>query len=704
MARGAISRTVRTTSGSGAERTSELWRGYVAEVYSDGSVNLVVPKLGGDEPIGRYPSLVDNLAIGANVIVGAIQGRVDDLVVLSALSADGLIIGDARFTDVLIDNAPTDPHHAVTKEYADALGSIIGGNDTIVRRGASGSIIVNEAYLGNVQTANNAATRKSYVDAGDAARFEKTPTILPSTTHDLNDYIASGNYHQSLNAAANTSINYPVGLAGWLTVFNVSIFTYQWYTTYSSTTRVFWRAKYSTLAWGTWNEVSTTSHIHAAATTTVAGFMSAADKVKLDGADAKLAAAASAATASTLVIRDAAGRAQFADPSAAADAATKGYVDTGLGGKAAASHTHAQTDIVGSTTVGRAVLSAADAAAARTAIGAGTSSLAIGTTSTTAKAGNWFPSFAEVTGTIGTAQLPPLAVNEVYTVASQTAMLALTAQRGDMAIRSDNGLTYVLSSDSPGTLADWKEIMAAGQVQSVAGKSGVVLLVKADVGLSNVDNTSDLSKPISTATQTALNGKANTSHTHDAADIASGTLAAARLPAATTSAQGAMSAADKTKLDNANASYVASTLALRNSLGDLMATNFYMPASQAQSTLPQAMTRKDYVDALVADSGWVNCTITSPWVNYDAGPHATLQVRKIGNVVNIKGFLKSGSLGTNFGVVPAGYRPAEQRWFPVFFQSAAPGCTGAVLYPDGTLFFVGSGSVSYISVEYTYFI
>lgn len=38
---------------------------------------------------------------------------------------------------------------------------------------------------------------------------------------------------------------------------------------------------------------------------------------------------------------------------------------------------------------------------------------------------------------------------------------------------------------------------------------------KADVGLSNVDNTSDLNKPISTAVQSALNGKANSSHTHD---------------------------------------------------------------------------------------------------------------------------------------------------------------------------------------------
>ena len=46
-------------------------------------------------------------------------------------------------------------------------------------------------------------------------------------------------------------------------------------------------------------------------------------------------------------------------------------------------------------------------------------------------------------------------------------------------------------------------------VSSVAGKTGVVSLVKADVDLGNVDNTSDANKPVSTATQTALNLKAN---------------------------------------------------------------------------------------------------------------------------------------------------------------------------------------------------
>lgn len=59
----------------------------------------------------------------------------------------------------------------------------------------------------------------------------------------------------------------------------------------------------------------------------------------------------------------------------------------------------------------------------------------------------------------------------------------------------------------------WDKVDSSDQVNSVNGKQGTVVLVKADVGLANADNTSDLNKPISTATQTALNGKANTSHT-----------------------------------------------------------------------------------------------------------------------------------------------------------------------------------------------
>ena len=67
-------------------------------------------------------------------------------------------------------------------------------------------------------------------------------------------------------------------------------------------------------------------------------------------------------------------------------------------------------------------------------------------------------------------------------------------------------------------------------VDSVAGKTGAVTLAKADVGLGSVDNTSDAGKPISTATQTALDSKAPINATlTDAA-------AASTLPATTSTA------------------------------------------------------------------------------------------------------------------------------------------------------------------------
>jgi hypothetical protein len=50
-------------------------------------------------------------------------------------------------------------------------------------------------------------------------------------------------------------------------------------------------------------------------------------------------------------------------------------------------------------------------------------------------------------------------------------------------------------------------------IASVSGKTGVVTLDKSDVGLDNVDNTSDANKPISTATQAALDLKADSATT-----------------------------------------------------------------------------------------------------------------------------------------------------------------------------------------------
>lgn len=74
----------------------------------------------------------------------------------------------------------------------------------------------------------------------------------------------------------------------------------------------------------------------------------------------------------------------------------------------------------------------------------------------------------------------------------------------DYVIAGDNiTLTYDNNNDTV-------TIDAAGNVDSVNGQTGVVVLDKTDIGLGNVDNTSDANKPISSATQTALNGKQDT--------------------------------------------------------------------------------------------------------------------------------------------------------------------------------------------------
>ena len=57
----------------------------------------------------------------------------------------------------------------------------------------------------------------------------------------------------------------------------------------------------------------------------------------------------------------------------------------------------------------------------------------------------------------------------------------------------------------------WDKIDNTDQVSSVAGRTGAVVLTSADVGLANVNNTTDANKPISTATQNALDLKASAS-------------------------------------------------------------------------------------------------------------------------------------------------------------------------------------------------
>lgn len=122
-------------------------------------------------------------------------------------------------------------------------------------------------------------------------------------------------------------------------------------------------------------------------------------------------------------------------------------------------------------------------------------------------------------GKVPASQLPSY-VDDVLEVANAAALPA-TGETGKIYVTLDNGKVfrwggsvYVEISAAPGSTDYVPEgttnlyhttarAAAAAPVQSVAGKTGTVTLAKADVGLGNVDNTSDVNKPVSTAQASA---------------------------------------------------------------------------------------------------------------------------------------------------------------------------------------------------------
>jgi len=114
-------------------------------------------------------------------------------------------------------------------------------------------------------------------------------------------------------------------------------------------------------------------------------------------------------------------------------------------------------------------------------------------------------------GKVPTDQIPAISFSSVKVLNSQADMLALSsAVVGSVVIRTDVNKNYVLAQSNPSVLANWIELLTpAPPVQTVNGYSGNVTIAKSDIGLGNVDNTTDASKPVSVATQSALDLKAN---------------------------------------------------------------------------------------------------------------------------------------------------------------------------------------------------
>lgn len=85
--------------------------------------------------------------------------------------------------------------------------------------------------------------------------------------------------------------------------------------------------------------------------------------------------------------------------------------------------------------------------------------------------------WSQLVGTI-----PALLVTDVYTVGSEAAQLALTAEEGDIAIRTDLNKSFAHNGGTAGTMADWSELLTpTDAVLSFNGRTGAITLTSGDV-------------------------------------------------------------------------------------------------------------------------------------------------------------------------------------------------------------------------------
>ncbi len=145
------------------------------------------------------------------------------------------------------------------------------------------------------------------------------------------------------------------------------------------------------------------------------------------------------------------------DPVSARHASTKQYVDTGLANKAALSHTHSASDVLGLGTA--ATLDSGTAAGQVPVLDSG--------------------------GKLVSSILPAIAITDTYIAENEAAMLALSAQKGDVCVRTDLNKSFILKADGASVKTNWQELLTpTDTVLSVNGRTGAVTVNELPTGTS----------------------------------------------------------------------------------------------------------------------------------------------------------------------------------------------------------------------------
>lgn len=175
-----------------------------------------------------------------------------------------------------------------------------------------------------------------------------------------------------------------------------------------------------------------------------------------------------------------------ADPSLAQDAATKAYVDASTGAAdSALDGTFRIKNTADDTKQLAFDVSGVATATTRTVIMPNANvdlSLIATAVQSSEKGANSGVATLDAGGKLTNSQIPAIAITDTSVVASEVAMLALTAQTGDVAVRTDLNKSFILKGTDPSVLGDWQDLLhPASSVLSVNSQTGVVSLDTDDI-------------------------------------------------------------------------------------------------------------------------------------------------------------------------------------------------------------------------------
>ena len=114
-------------------------------------------------------------------------------------------------------------------------------------------------------------------------------------------------------------------------------------------------------------------------------------------------------------------------------------------------------------------------------------------------------------GKLSDSVIPSIAITDTFVVATEAAMLALTAQVGDVAIRTDLNKSFILQTSPASVLANWQELKTpTDTVNSVNGQTGAVVLGGGDLLVETASNVTGGADIKTTDTIDGALGKLNT--------------------------------------------------------------------------------------------------------------------------------------------------------------------------------------------------